>query len=57
MPHNRGAACPLPIFVAGIDFQNGRFGNQKPQGKLREGKLTPPKESVTKKNMSTALFQ
>ena len=40
--------CPLPIFVAGLDFQNGRFGNQKTQGKLKERKLIPRKESVIK---------
>jgi len=44
--------CPLPIFVAGLDFQNGRFGNQKPQGKLGEGKLIPPKGKCDKIGVS-----
>ena len=38
----------LQIFDCVLESQNGRFGNQKTQGELRERKLFPPKENVTK---------
>ena len=47
----------LPILVGILDSQNGRFGNRTPQGELRERKLIPPQESVTKFGYSKALFQ
>ena len=39
-----------------LDFQNGRFRNQKPPGKLRE-KAYSPEGKCDKIGVSTALFQ
>jgi len=37
-----------PLSGKEAELKHGRFGNQKPQGELRERKLISPKESVTK---------